>query len=83
MLWVLQSKLALKLEEEDSIELKREFADGQERSVWNPALPLVIRAFEFSDYELFRLRAAIEAWDVSMALQSGGFGVADRGVFLL
>jgi hypothetical protein len=53
--------------EEDSIELKREFADGQERSVWNPALSLVIRAFEFSGSELCRLRAAIEACDGDVA----------------
>ena len=36
---------------------------GQERVVWNPALCLAAKEFEFSDPEVARIRAAIETWD--------------------
>ena len=36
---------------------------GQERVVWNPALTLPAREFEFSDPEVARIKATIETWD--------------------
>src|ERR1035437_6901688 len=36
---------------------------GQERVVWNPALSIPAREFEFSDPEVARIQAAIETWD--------------------
>ena len=36
---------------------------GQERVVWNRALSLAAREFEFSDPEVARIKAAIEKWD--------------------
>ena len=66
-IWAIQDKLALDAEEEKAIGLKREFADGQERVVWNPSLSLPANEFEFADTEVARLRVAIEAW--------GGYGV--------
>jgi hypothetical protein len=37
--------------------------NGQERTVWNPALSIPPQAFEFSDVETARIKAAIQAWD--------------------
>jgi len=61
-LWALQDKLALTQEEEKLIELQRELVAGQERVVWNPSLGLPPRAFEFSDAEIARLKAAVDTW---------------------
>ena len=62
-IWKIQDKIALDAEEERAIELKREFVAGQERTLWNPALSLPPKEFEFTDAEVARLRAAIETWD--------------------
>ena len=35
-IWAVQDKLALNVDEEKAIELKRELVNGQERTVWNP-----------------------------------------------
>jgi hypothetical protein len=70
-IWALQDKLALDADEEKAIELKREMVNGTERTVWNPALALSPKQFEFTDAESARIKAAIETWD--------GYGVnADR-----
>lgn len=61
--WALQDRLALTPEEEVSIELKREFVVGQERTAWNPAFSLPPKNFELTDAEVVRVRAAIETWD--------------------
>ncbi len=36
---------------------------GQERAVWNLALSIQARDFEFADPEVARLKAAIQTWD--------------------
>ena len=36
---------------------------GQECVVWNPALSIPTKEFEFSDPEIARVKAAIETWD--------------------
>jgi len=36
---------------------------GQERVVWNPALSIPAKDFEFSDPEVARIKAAIHTWD--------------------
>ena len=70
-IWALQDKIALSAEEEDAIELKREMADGQERTFWNPQESVPHREFEFTEVEATRIKAAIETW--------GAFGAgADR-----
>lgn len=46
-----------------AVELKREMVAGQERIVWNPALSLPSKEFEFSDPEIARIKAAIQTWD--------------------
>lgn len=62
-LWALQDKIALTPEEETAIELKRELVADQERAIWNPALWLPPKDFEFSNSEVTRIRAAIQTWD--------------------
>jgi hypothetical protein len=61
-IWAVQDKLALNADEEKAIELKREFAGGQERVVWNPLRSLPVKDFEFTDAETARIRAALETW---------------------
>ena len=61
-LWALQDKLALSLEEEKAIELKREFVAAQERVVWNAARTVPVREFELTEQELARIQGALEAW---------------------
>ena len=53
----------LRLPKESAIELKREFASGQERVVWNPALSIPAKESEFTDPELSRIKAAIQTWE--------------------
>ncbi len=62
-IWAVQDKLALEADEEKAVELRREMVAGQERVVWNPALSLPAKEFEFSDPECARIKAAIETWD--------------------
>lgn len=62
-LWAMQDRLALDSREEATIELKRDFVDGQERMIWNSTLSLPPKEFEFTDAEVSRLRAAVESWD--------------------
>lgn len=62
-IWRIQDRIALDPAEEQTIELKREFAGGQERAVWNPAATLPVREFQFDAAELARIRAALETWD--------------------
>jgi hypothetical protein len=62
-LWALQDKLALTLEEEASIELKREMIAGQERVTWNPLLSIPLREFELPASEFARIKAALETWN--------------------
>jgi hypothetical protein len=62
-IWAVQDKLALSADEEKTIDLKRELVSGQERTVWNPSLSIPVRAFDFTDAEVVRVKAAIETWD--------------------
>jgi hypothetical protein len=62
-IWSIQDRIALDADEEKAVEVKREMAGGQERVVWNPALSLPAKEFEFSDSEVARIRAAIETSD--------------------
>lgn len=62
-IWAIQDKIALSPDEKNAIEFKREFAGGQERAVWNPALTLPPKEFELTDSEVARIKAAIETWD--------------------
>jgi len=61
-IWAIQDRLALDAEEEKAIDLKREFVNGQERTVWNPSLSIPPKDFEFTDAEIARIRTAIETW---------------------
>ncbi len=62
-IWAVQGRIALDADEEKAVELKREMIAGQERVVWNPALSLPAREFEFSDPEVARIKAALLMWD--------------------
>jgi hypothetical protein len=62
-IWAIQDRIALDADEEKAVEVKREMVAGQERVVWNPALSLAAKDFEFSDPEVARIKAAIETWD--------------------
>ena len=62
-IWAVQDRIALDAEEEKAVEVKREMVAGQERVVWNSALSLPAKDFEFSDLEVARIKAAIETWD--------------------
>jgi hypothetical protein len=67
-IWAIQDKLALDTEEENAIDLKREFAGGQERAIWNPSLTIATRDLDFADAEAARIKGALELWP--------GYGVA-------
>jgi hypothetical protein len=58
-----QDKLALDADEEKAVELIREMVAGQERVVWNPALSIPAKDFEFTDPEVVRITAAIQTWN--------------------
>ena len=62
-IWSIQDRIALDTDEEKTVEVKREMVAGQERVVWNPALSIPAKEFEFSDPEVARLKAAIQTWD--------------------
>jgi hypothetical protein len=62
-LWALQDRITLDAAEERTIEMKREVAAGQERTIWNPVLAIPPKEFEFSDAEVVRIRAAVETWN--------------------
>lgn len=62
-IWSIQDRIALDADEEKAVELKREMVAGQERVVWNPALSLPAKDFEFTDPEVARIKAAIQTWD--------------------
>ena len=70
-IWAVQDRIALDADEEKAIELKREMVSGQERAVWNPALSIPPREFEFTDTEVARIKAAIETWDATAPTQIG------------
>ena len=62
-IWSIQDRIALDADEEKAVELKREMVAGQERVVWNPALSIPAKDFEFTDPEVARIKAAIQTWD--------------------
>jgi hypothetical protein len=62
-IWSVQDRIVLDADEEKAVEVKREMVAGQERVVWNPALSVPAKEFEFSDPEAVRIKAAIETWD--------------------
>jgi hypothetical protein len=62
-IWSIQDRIALDAGEERAVELKREVVAGQERVIWNPALWLPPRDFEFTDAEVARINAALQTWD--------------------
>jgi len=65
-IWSIQDRIALGADEEKAVELKREIVAGQERVVWNPALSLPPKEFEFTDTEVVRIKAAIQTWEAYM-----------------
>lgn len=62
-IWGIQDRIALDVEEERAVELKRDVVAGRERVVWNPVLSLPAKEFEFTAAEIARIRAAVEACD--------------------
>jgi hypothetical protein len=62
-IWAIQDRIALDADEEKSVELKREVVAGQERVIWNPALSIPAKEFEFTEAEVARIRAALQTWD--------------------
>jgi hypothetical protein len=62
-IWALQDRIALDADEEKAVELKRELVSGQERVVWNSALSLPAKEFEFSDPEAAHIRSALQTWE--------------------
>jgi hypothetical protein len=62
-IWAVQDRIALDADEEKAVELKREMVTGQERVVWNPALSIPARQFEFTDAETGRIKSALQTWD--------------------
>ena len=61
-IWAIQDRIALDAAEEKTVELKREMVAGQERIIWNPALCLPAREYEFSETETAKIKAAVESW---------------------
>jgi len=62
-IWALQDKISLEADEEIALELKREMIDGHVRVVWNAALSLSARGFDFTDVDVSWIKRAIELWD--------------------
>ena len=62
-IWAVQDRIALDADEEKAVELKREMVAGQDRVVWNPALAIPAKEFEFSDPEVARIKVAFQTWD--------------------
>ena len=62
-IWAVQDRIALDADEEKTVELKREMVAGHDRVVWNPALSIPAKEFEFADSEVARIKAAIQTWD--------------------
>jgi len=62
-IWGIQDRLALSADEEQAIELKREIVAGQERVLWNPALSIAAKEFEFTDAEVARIKGALQTCD--------------------
>ena len=62
-IWAIQDRIALDADEEKAVEVRREMVAGQERVVWNPALSIPAKDFEFTDPEAARIKAAIQTWD--------------------
>ena len=63
-IWAIQDRIALDADEEKAVELKREMVAGQERVLWNPALSITAKGFEFTDHEIARINAAVQTWDL-------------------
>jgi hypothetical protein len=62
-IWSIQDRIALDADEEKTVELKREMVVGQERVVWNPALSIPGKEYEFTDAEVARMKAALQMWN--------------------
>ncbi len=62
-IWAVQDRIVLDPDEEKAIELKRDMLAGRERVLWNAALFISPREFEFTSAETARIRASIETWD--------------------
>jgi hypothetical protein len=62
-IWGIQDHIALNADEESAIELKREVVASQERVLWNPALSIPAKEFEFSEVEVARIKGALLTWD--------------------
>lgn len=62
-IWAVQDRLALDAGEENAIELRREFACGQERVLWNQSLSIPAKEFEFTQAEIAWIRTAVETWN--------------------
>jgi hypothetical protein len=62
-IWSIQDRIALDADEEKAVELRREMIAGQDRVVWNPALSIPDKEFDFTDREVARIKVAIETWD--------------------
>ena len=70
-IWAAQDEFALDGDEGKSVELKREFAGGQERVVCNASLSIATEELGLTDAEVARIKAAIETW-------YSNFATADR-----
>jgi hypothetical protein len=62
-IWAIQDRIALDADEGKAVELTREIVAGQERVVWNPALSIPVKDFEFTDPEVARIKAALQTWE--------------------
>ena len=61
-IWAVQDKIALGADEEKALELKRDVVADQERAVWNPTLSLPSAVYDFTDFEVARIKAAVQNW---------------------
>jgi hypothetical protein len=66
-IWAVQDRIALDADEEKMLELKREIVAGQERVLWNAALSIRARDFDFAELEVARIKAAISSWELYAA----------------
>ena len=59
-IWAVQDEIALNTDEETALELKRQIVGGQERVLWNATLTIPPREIEFTEFEVSRIKAAVE-----------------------
>ncbi len=64
-IWAIQGRIALNADEEKAVGVAARNGGGPgARAMWNPALSIRAKEFEFTDPEVARIKAASQMWNV-------------------